>query len=220
MKLRIKIAALLLVSLLCFPDRLMAEEATPTQVIWHDAVAGYMLTLPPDWREAGDRRRVEELARRVCAVFIQGDTIPRAIHMRAAEFPDDTTASPALVVFALNYNALGLDRKAAQNVAQDSKSVVIALANALQQAYKQVFPYSIMINHHLGDDFFSLNLRSAPDKPEKDSETTRNQHLKLMLTSEGALILMTLYDGPPLAAYDSPIAAAVRSLLILPEKSL
>ncbi|MDR2668899.1 MAG: hypothetical protein LBC14_02960, partial [Desulfovibrio sp.] len=76
-----------------------------------------------------------------------------------------------------------------------------------------------MVNSHLGDDFFSLNLRSVTDFAD-EAGTTGNRHLKVMLTVNGALVLMTVYNGLPDAAYDEAVAASVRAMRVLPEKSL
>jgi hypothetical protein len=155
----------------------------------------------------------------VCVVFASDGAIPGATRIRGAVLPDDAAAAPALVVFALAYAELGLDTKAVQEIAKDSQSLTATLANALQESYLRMFPKSILVNSHLGDDFFSLNLRTVTDFAD-EAGTTRNRHLKVALTVDGALVLMTVYDGLPVAAYDEAVAASVRALRVLPEKTL
>jgi hypothetical protein len=215
MKKWLRMAMLVLVLL---PLPLHGEEG-PEQFLMRDDAAGYVLALPPGWREVSDSRQTRELALRVCSLFTYGDSIPGASNMRAATFPDDPQAAPAMVVFALDYAALGLSEEAVKEIAKDSEAAIAALANAIQDSYLQKFPQSIMVNNHLGEDFFSLNLRSIMD-PARPEASTRNQHLRMMLTMHKALILMTLYDGPPNALYDEVIATSVRETLILPEQNL
>jgi hypothetical protein len=76
-----------------------------------------------------------------------------------------------------------------------------------------------MVNSSLGEDFFSLNLRSVLDF-SREAATTSNRQIRLTLTAHGALVLMTLYDGPPRAEYDRDIAASVLALRILPDETL
>jgi hypothetical protein len=209
--------ALLLLTLFPLPAR--SAEGAPAPRVLRDDVAGYVLSLPPGWREVDDPGMLEALVRRVCVVFAPDGMIPGATRIRGAVLPDDAAAAPALVVFALAYAELGLDGNAVREIAKDAKSVTATLANALQESYLRMFPQSIMVNSHLGDDFFSLNLRTVTDFAD-EAGTTRNRHLKVTLTVNGALVLMTAYDGPPVAAYDEALAASVRSLRALPEKAL
>jgi hypothetical protein len=208
--------ALLLLTLSPLPAR--SGESAPAPML-RDDVAGYVLPLPAGWREVDDPGMLEALVRRVCVVFASNGVIPGATRIRGAVLPDDAAAAPALVVFALAYAELGLDNKAVQEIAKDAQSLTATLANALQESYLRMFPQSIMVNSHLGDDFFSLNLRTVTDFSD-EAGTTRNRHLKVALTVNGALVLMTVYDGLPVAAYDEVLAASVRALRVLPEKNL
>jgi hypothetical protein len=217
MKKRMPIAAWVLV-LALLPSPLYGEE-TPSPLIIRDDSAGYVMALPEGWQEVSDPRLRQELALRVCSLFVSGNAINGASHIRAAVLPSDPKAAPALVVFALEYSALGLTEEAIKEIAKDSEEVTATLANAIQVSYMQKFPQSIMINNHLGDDFFSLNLRTVLDSADQ-AASTRNRHLRMMLTLNKALILMTVYDGPPNAGYDEAIAASVREMLVLPEQNL
>jgi hypothetical protein len=203
---------------LLFPGRLYAQEEPPPLLLQDDA-AGYVLPLPAGWREITDPSGLEEIVRRVCSFFASDGRIKGASSLRGAVFPEDAAAAPALVVFALDYAVLGLDRTAVQEIAKTSREVAAALANALQKSYMQEFPQSIMLNHHLGDDFFSLNLRTVLNF-EDEAGTTRNRNLKVLLAEGGALVLMAGYDGPFNTAYDAAIAASVRAMAVLPEKKL
>jgi hypothetical protein len=196
-----------------FPLCLSARAGEPPALLRDDA-AGYILPLPAGWQEITDQRILEDMARRVCVILV-----PDSGSLRGAAFSSDKAAAPALVVFALKYATLGLDTDALKEISKDSESVTATLANALQEAYKQAFPQSIMLNNHLGNEFFSLNLRTVLDFTDEQN-STRNRHLKVMLTLDGVLVLMTLYDGPPVAAYDAAIAASVREMLIFPDKQL
>lgn len=193
----------------------------PPALALRDERLGYIVPLPQGWSEVTDQSRVEHYVRKVCAFLAGGKNAPDmpvlagASGIRAAALPEDTAASPALVVFLLDYAALGLNAETVRELAENSEAVAANLANALQHAYLDVFPRSIMVNSYLGEDFFSLNLRSLPE-----GGAARNQHFKLILTSAGALILMTLYEGPEDAAYDSAIAASVRETIIMPEHAL
>jgi hypothetical protein len=208
--------ALLLPMLFPFPAR--SGEGVPALVL-RDDVAGYVLPLSANWREVDDPDMLEALVRRVCVVFASDSGIPGATRICGAVLPDDAAAAPALVVFALAYAELGLDAGAMQEIAKDSQSLTATLANALQESYLRMFPQSIMVNSQLGDDFFSLNLRTVTDFAD-EAGTTRNRRLKVALTVDGALVLMTVYDGLPVAAYDEAVAASVRALRVLPEKAL
>jgi hypothetical protein len=197
-----------------FPLCPPAGADAPAPALLRDDAAGYVLPLPAGWQEITDPRILEDIVRRVCVVLV-----PDGGSLRAAALPSDKIAAPALVVFTLKYATLGLDTDALQKISKDSEAVTATLANAMQEAYKQAFPQSIMINSHLGDDFFSLNLRTVLDFADEKG-TTRNRHLKLMLALDGVLVLMTLYDGPQVEAYDVAIAASVREMRILPDKLL
>ncbi|MDR1686400.1 MAG: hypothetical protein LBR82_08195 [Desulfovibrio sp.] len=207
-----------LLILLLFPLPARSGEGAPAPVL-RDDVAGYVLPLPAGWREVEDPGVLEALVRRVCVVFTSDGGISGATRIRGAVPADDAAAAPALVVFALGYAELGLDTGAVKEIAKDSQSLTATLANALQESYLRMFPQSIMVNSHLGDDFFSLNLRTVTDFAD-EAGTTRNRHLKVMLTVNGALVLMTVYNGLPDAAYDETLAASVRALRVLPEKIL
>jgi hypothetical protein len=213
-----RIAVCFPVLLLLLPLPARSGEGAPALVL-RDDVAGYALPLPAGWREVDDPDMLESLVRRVCVVFTSDGGIPGASRVRGAVRPDDAAAAPALIVFALAYAELGLDSKAVREIAKDSPSVTANLANALQESYLRMFPQSIMVNSHLGDDFFSLNLRTVTDFAD-EAGTTRNRILKVALTVDGALVLMTVYDGLPVAAYDEAVAASVRALRVLPEKTL
>jgi len=196
-----------------------AQEAAPRDMLRDDA-AGYILLLPPGWREITDAGQLAEAAGRVCAVFMRGDAIPGASCMRGAILPDSAPASPALVVFALDHAAaLGLDAQSVQDIAKNPRKFLAPLANALQESYKQMYPASIMLNSQLGDDFFVLNLSSVLDFSD-EAGSTRNRRIKVMLTAAGAVVLTTQYDGPFDAKFDAPIAASVREMIVLPEKNL
>jgi hypothetical protein len=201
------------------PSPLNAQEA-PAHPFLRDEGAGYELPLPSaDWREITDARLLEEQARRVCVVFMRDGVIRGASSMRGAFLPDSAPASPALILFTLEYATLGLDAEAVKDMAEKSRAVAATLANAVQESFRELFPGSIMINSYLGEDFFLLNLRSVLDFSQ-EAATTRNRYIRMTLTARGALVLMTLYDGPPQAEYDRDIAASVRTLRILPDKAL
>ncbi|MDR3176444.1 MAG: hypothetical protein LBU06_07940 [Desulfovibrio sp.] len=216
MRIRVKFFFLALWGLCFIIPHARAEEAP---VVLRDDVAGYVLPLPSGWREVDDPDVLEYLVRRVCVVFMSNGGIPGASRVKGAVLPDDAATAPVLVVFALTYADLGLDNSAVQEIAKDSRALTTNLANALQESFLRMFPQSIMINNHLGDDFFSLNLRTVADFAD-EAGTTRNRHLKVMLTLNGALVLMTLYDGLPNAVYDEALATSVRAMRVLPEKSL
>ena len=216
---RIRLALCLAVAWLLFPPCPQAQEAAPRSLLRDDA-AGYVLPLPSGWREITDAGQLAEVAGRVCAVFMRGNSIPGASRMRGAILPDSAPASPALVVFVLDHAAaLGLDVQSVQNIAKDARKILAPLANALQESYKQMYPASIMINSQLGDDFFALNLRSVLDFAD-EAASTRNRRIKVMLTAAGAVVLTTQYDGPLDAERDAAIAASVREMIVLPEKNL
>jgi len=202
-----------------FPGRLEAAEE-PSRMVLHDEAAGYLLPLPAGWREVTGSGELEELVRRVAAVFLCVDgTVPGARHLRGAFLPDGGRAAPALVVFSLEYAGLGLSREAVQAIAKDARTATAGLANGIQESFMHRYPQSILVNKELGDDFFSLSVRSVGDFADEEG-TTRNQHLKVMLTAGGALVLAALYEGPPDAGYDTALGGAVRELMVLPEKSL
>lgn len=216
---RIYFAVLFFAAWLFIPSPLSAQEA-PAPPLLRDDGAGYELPLPSsDWLEITDARLLEEQARRVCVVFMRDGVIRGASSMRGAFLPDSAPASPALIVFALDYASLGLDAEAVKDLAQKSRAVAATLANAVQESFLELFPGSIMVNSYLGEDFFALNLRSVLDFSQEEA-TTRHRLIRLTLTAHGALVLMTLYDGPPQAEYDRDIAASVRALRILPENAL
>ncbi|MDR1489507.1 MAG: hypothetical protein LBS65_03325 [Desulfovibrio sp.] len=212
-------AVLFFVAWLFLPSPLKAQDE-PAPPLLRDDVAGYELPLPSSgWREISDVRLLEEQARRICVVFMRDGIIPGASLMRGAFLPDSAPASPALILFTLEYATLGLNAEAVKNMAEKPRGVAASLANAVQESYLELFPRSVMVNSYLGDDFFSLNLRSVLDFSQEEA-TTRNRHIRMTLTAHGALVLMTLYDGPPQAEYDRGIAASVRTLRILPDKGL
>jgi hypothetical protein len=139
--------------------------------------------------------------------------------IRGAFLPDSAPASPALILFSLDYATLGLNAETVKDMAKKSQAVAASLADAVQESYQELFPRSIMVNSALGDDFFILNLRSVLDFSQEEA-TTRNRLIRMTLTAHGALLLMTLYDGPPQTIYDRDIAASVRALRILPDKAV
>lgn len=148
-----------------FPFCPYAGEGAPSVVVLRDEAAGYVLPLPPGWRELAGPDQLRDLIPRVCVLFSTDGGIPGSSSLRGAVLPDEAAASPALIVFALDYALLGLDSEAAREIAKDSRSVTATPANALQESYLRLFPRSIRINHHLGENFFSLNLRRPPLLP-------------------------------------------------------
>lgn len=184
-----------------------------------DEAGGYILPLPQGWQEVTNASALQELVSRLCPFFISGEGISGASHVRGAVYPDDAMARPAMVLFALDYRILGLGQADVRDIAKDSPAAIASLANAIQTVYSESYPQSIKINSHQGDDFFSLNLRSVLDFDD-EAGTTRNQHVKVVLAANGALAMVTLYEGPADNAYDSAIAASVRAMRALPENAL
>jgi hypothetical protein len=217
---RICLAVLFFVVWSFIPSPLNAQDEPAPPLLLQDDGAGYVLPLPSsDWREITDARLLEEQARRVCVVFMRDGVIRGAASMRGAFLPDSAPASPALIVFTLDYATLGLGAENVKDMAKRSRAVAATLANAVQESYRELFPRSIMVNSHLGEDFFSLNLRSVLDF-SNEAATTRNRHIRMSLTAHGALVLMTQYDGPPNVAYDAALAASVREMRVLPGKEV
>ncbi|MDR0826323.1 MAG: hypothetical protein LBN33_00360 [Desulfovibrio sp.] len=212
-----RLAFFLLALCSLFPALARAAEDMAAAVL-RDEAAGYILPLPAGWREVTDPGLLEDLVARVRAVFVL-DAAGDVPFLRGAVLPDDAQASPALMVFALDYTAFNLDKNAVQAIANDPQALTAAMANAMQEAYKENFPQSILINSHLGDDFFSLNLRTVLDFADERG-TTRNRWIKVTFSVDRVLVLLTLYDGPPHAAYDESIASSVRAMRVLPEKAL
>ncbi|MDR2727335.1 MAG: hypothetical protein LBC10_05020 [Deltaproteobacteria bacterium] len=203
---------------LLFPACVPAQEAE-SRLVLRDEAAGYALLLPADWQEVTDADLLDDLVRRIGGMFLQHGRIPGAAYMRGALLPDSAPASPALIVFTLGYEAFGLGAKNVLDIADDSKIIARGLANVLQTSYLQHYPNSIMIDNYLGDDFFSLNLRSVLDFAD-EAGTTRNRYIKVALVASGVVILMAQYDGPPDPQRDPTIAACVREMIIVPEKTL
>ena len=195
------------------------SHAQDEPLLLRDDSVGYVLALPSKWIELSGEAAVTEQVNRLCSFFIKEGEIPGAFSLRAALLPEDEVASPAMVIFSLSYPSLGLRHEEVQEMAKDSEAITAGLANALQTSYMQAFPQSIMINNHLSEEFFSLNLRTVLDF-ENEQETTRNRYLKVMLTAVGAVVLVAQYDGPPNSTYDRLIATSVRNLGVLPEKAL
>ena len=209
---------LFLIFCLLFPTRGHAVQETSSSLL-RDEAGGYILPLQQGWQEVTDTSTLQELVSRLCPFFVSGEGIPGASHIRGAVYPDDAIARPAMVVFTLDYSVLGLGRADVQDIAKDSPTAIASLANAIQTAYSESYPQSIKINSHQGEDFFSLNLRSVLDF-DNEAGTTRNQHIKVVLSAKGALVMVTLYEGLANSAYDSAIAASVREMRALPESAL
>ena len=219
MKAWIQVAAILLV-LWCLPPASLRAEGEAAQIIFRDDQAGYVLPLPVGWQEVTDTKALDSLVRRLCSIFMTGDRIANANHLRGAILPGDQKASPALVVFSLDYySSLGLSIEAVKDIAKEPQVLMASLANSIQQLYLQHFPQSILINHRLGDDFFVLTLRTVLDFADEPG-TTRNRYIKMMVTSTRLLVLMTLYDGPTVTDYEVVIAKCVREMLVLSDRSI
>ena len=220
MKALIQVVAFSLALWCClFPVNLRADGGEGGQIILRDVEAGYVLPLPVGWREVTDSSALDSLVRRVCSMFMTGDDKANLTYVRGAILPVDQKASPALVVFALDYASLGLNEAALKDITTESQTLTAGLANATQTLYMQHFPHSVKLYDRLGDDFFSLHLRTILDLADEQA-TTRNRYIKMLLTSERVIVLMTLYDGPSVANYEVALAKCVRELLPLAEKSL
>lgn len=206
-----RVALFCLLCALCCPQAALAAEGAQRAVLL-DSEAGYMAPLPAGWEEAGpDQARAAAL--RAGALFVVDGAIPGASGIRGALYPADAAAAPVLAVFTLDYAALGLAAAAADKVAEDARSVAAALSLALQEEYARRFPRSILVHTALGEDYFSLQLRTEDDPP-------CNRHLKVMLAARGAVALAAQYDGPVNTAYEIALAGSVRETRILPGHTL
>lgn len=190
-----------------------------TYILLQDDQAGYSVSLPIAWEELRDLGSLNSIIPRVCEPFVENGHIPGATGLHGAVLSGRSTASPAVAIFALDYTSLGLTRNFIERMAETPEAITVPLSEALQKLYLERFPQSVMTANKPGEDYFSLNLRTVSDLTN-EKETTRNRQLKVLLTADGAVMLMSIYDGPPDGKYETDIAFIMRGLRHLPEKSL
>lgn len=184
-----------------------------------DEWAGYGIYLPPGWKPVSDKEKILEIAKDVAAFSYRNDGRDSMFaNAQAAIFPD-APGNPAMVFYWMDYRMLGISKEALGELAKTPEDLVSTAANALQMAYRDVFPNSIMINSYLENDTFILNLRSVVDF-NNEEETTRNQTIRMIFGKDAVVVVASLYTGPPNAEYDEEISKAIREMYVNPEKTL